>query len=122
MSVPNSQTRVRFCLYRYVADGLCHFGPNRRSSPGAARRPGNPIGSEPAPGYTRGVMGLFDETGLQRLVDAGCPKCGSIKLVFRTYLDGLVPLMGGEPIGRVKWVYDGEKFVDGVYRIVCAGC
>ena len=67
-------------------------------------------------------MGLFDEPGLRCLVDAGCPKCGSIKLLFRTYVDGLVPLMGGEPIGRVKWVYNGEKFVDGVYRIVCAGC
>src|SRR5688500_17974869 len=68
------------------------------------------------------IMGLFDEPALHRLVDGGCPKCGSIKLLFRTYVDGLVPLMGGEPIGRVKWVYNGEKFVDGVYRIVCTAC
>src|SRR5260370_27919456 len=67
-------------------------------------------------------MGLFDEPGLQRLVDAGCPKCGSVKLSFRTYVDGLVPIMGGEPIGRIKWVYDGEKFVDGVFAVSCADC
>ena len=67
-------------------------------------------------------MGLYDALALQRLVDAGCPKCGSTKLLFRTYVDGLVPLMGGEPTGRVKWVYKGELFVDGIYRIACMGC
>ena len=30
--------------------------------------------------------------------------------------------MGGEPVGRVTWVYDGEKFVDGVYQVTCAAC
>jgi uncharacterized OB-fold protein len=38
------------------------------------------------------------------------------------YVDGLIPIMGGEPIGRIKWVYDGERFVDGVYEVKCAGC
>ena len=30
--------------------------------------------------------------------------------------------MGAEPVGRIGWVYDGEKFVDGVYEVTCAGC
>ena len=30
--------------------------------------------------------------------------------------------MGGEPVGRMTWVYDGEKFVDGVYEVACAAC
>src|SRR5438132_8508088 len=67
-------------------------------------------------------MGLLDEPGLERLIEVGCAKCGSQRIVFRMYVDGLLPIMGGEPIGRVKWVYDGEKFVDGVYRIACSGC
>jgi RNA polymerase subunit RPABC4/transcription elongation factor Spt4 len=67
-------------------------------------------------------MGLFDEESLERLVASGCPACGSVKLTFRTYVDGLLPIMGAEPIGRIKWVYDGEKFVDGVFQITCAAC
>ena len=67
-------------------------------------------------------MGLLDEPGLERLVGAGCPGCGSLKLAFRTYVDGLLPIMGGEPVGRITWVYDGEKFVDGVYEVQCADC
>ena len=67
-------------------------------------------------------MGLLDETGLHDLVKAGCSACGTRKLAFRTYVDGTIPFMGGEPVGRVTWVYDGEKFVDGVYEVTCAGC
>jgi len=65
-------------------------------------------------------MGLLDEKGLEGLVRAGCPACGAAKLAFRTYVDGALPLMGGEPVGRIAWVYDGEKFIDGVYEITCA--
>jgi hypothetical protein len=67
-------------------------------------------------------MGLLDEPGLERLIDAGCAQCGSRRLAFRMYVDGLLPIMGGEPIGGIKWVYDGEKFVDGVYEVRCAAC
>jgi hypothetical protein len=58
-------------------------------------------------------MGNLDEPGLERLVGAGCSKCGALKLMFRTYVDGLLPIMGAEPVGRITWVYDGEKFIDG---------
>jgi hypothetical protein len=68
-------------------------------------------------------MGLLDESGLDRLVDAGCPSCGANKgLVFRTYVDGILPLMTGEPVGPMAWAYDGEKFVDGVFEVSCAAC
>jgi hypothetical protein len=67
-------------------------------------------------------MGLLDEPGLDRLVATGCPACGSTKLLFHAYLDGALPLQGGEPVGRVTWIYDGEKFVDGVYEVRCGGC
>lgn len=67
-------------------------------------------------------MGLLDEAGLDRLVSAGCPGCGATTLIFSAYLDGKVPFIGAEPVGRVTWSYDGEKFVDGVYQVTCAGC
>jgi len=67
-------------------------------------------------------MGLLDEPGLDRLIAGGCARCGSHKLNFRMYVDGLLPLMGGEAIGRIKWVYNGEKFVDGVFEVTCADC
>ena len=67
-------------------------------------------------------MGLLDEPGLDKLIGAGCPACGAFKLAFLTYVDGALPVMGAEPVGRIGWVYDGEKFVDGVYRVSCADC
>lgn len=67
-------------------------------------------------------MGLLDEPALERVVAAGCSACGARKLTFLTIVDGSLPLMGGEPVGKLTWVYDGEKFVDGVYRIECADC
>ena len=67
-------------------------------------------------------MGLLDEPGLDRLLDAGCAKCGGRTLTFATYVDGWLPIMGGEPVGRLTWVYDGEKFIDGVFDVRCADC
>jgi hypothetical protein len=67
-------------------------------------------------------MGLLDESGLETLVSAGCPRCRSPRLMFRSYLDGQLPVAGGEPVGRLAWIYDGEKFVDGVFEVACAAC
>lgn len=67
-------------------------------------------------------MGALSEPGLDELVAAGCPACQSQRLQFRTYVDGRLPVMGGEPVGGITWVYDGEKFVDGVFEVTCADC
>src|SRR5262249_10248505 len=67
-------------------------------------------------------MGLLDEPGLDLLLAAGCTACGGRKLTFTSYVDGLLPIAGGEPVGKLTWVYDGEKFVDGVYEVACAQC
>jgi len=67
-------------------------------------------------------MGLLDEAGLDRMTAAGCGACGDRKLIIRTYVEGFFPLVGGEPVGAPRWAYDGEKFIDGVYAIECAGC
>jgi hypothetical protein len=67
-------------------------------------------------------MGLLDEAGLDALVAAGCSACGGKRLGFRSYIDGRVPLLAGEPVGAITWVHDGEKFVDGVFEVACADC
>jgi len=67
-------------------------------------------------------MGLLTEPDFDRLVAAGCAVCGATKLMFRTYVDGAIPMVGGEPVGRITWVYDGEKFIDGVYEVRCGQC
>jgi hypothetical protein len=67
-------------------------------------------------------MGRLNEPELDRLVRAGCTACGDRKLTFRAYLDGTFPFLAGEPVGRARWSYDGEKFVDGVYAVDCAAC
>ena len=67
-------------------------------------------------------MGVLDEPGLDRLLEAGCTKCGARSLTFASYVDGLLPIMGAEPVGKITWVYDGEKFVDGVFEVTCTEC
>jgi RNA polymerase subunit RPABC4/transcription elongation factor Spt4 len=67
-------------------------------------------------------MGALTEDGLDDLIARGCPACPSKQLSFRTYVDGRLPLMAGEPVGSITWVYDGEKFVDGVFEVTCAAC
>jgi len=67
-------------------------------------------------------MGLLDEPGLDRLLAAGCAACGGRKLTFTSYVDGFLPILGGEPVGKLGWAYDGEKFIDGVYEVACAQC
>lgn len=67
-------------------------------------------------------MGQLDKPSLDAILSRGCAACAATTLTFRAYVDGLIPLMGGEPVGKLKWVYDGEKFLDGIYEIACAGC
>src|SRR5690349_17352779 len=67
-------------------------------------------------------MGALDEAKLDRIMEAGCPACGKSRLRLSAYLDGRLPLLGGEPVGKITWVYDGEKFIDGIYEIRCADC
>ncbi len=67
-------------------------------------------------------MGELDEPALDRLVATGCAVCGGQRLSFCAYLDGVIPFVGGEPVGRPTWAYDGEKFVDGVYAVTCIAC
>jgi hypothetical protein len=68
------------------------------------------------------AVGALSETDLEQLIARGCTGCGSNRLAFRSYVDLMRPLAAGEPVGSHRWVYDGEKFVDGVFEVTCAAC
>ena len=67
-------------------------------------------------------MGLLTPPALDALVAAGCPACSAKKLVFHAYVDARLPIMGGEPVGRMAFLNDGEAFCDGVYEVRCGEC
>ena len=67
-------------------------------------------------------MGALSEAKLEEIIEAGCGACGKNRLRISAYLDGRLPLLGGEPVGKLSWCYDGEKFIDGIYEIHCAEC
>ena len=66
-------------------------------------------------------MGQLDERGFAHHLQA-CRGCGGTSFDVATYLDRHVEVMLGDANDDGKWVHDGEKFVDGVYRIACATC
>jgi len=67
-------------------------------------------------------MGALSEPAFDALAAAGCSACGGAKLIFRSYVEGSLPVLGGDPVGQMRWSYDGEAFVDGVFEVACAAC
>ena len=67
-------------------------------------------------------MGQLDEARSEALIGAGCTACGAKVPELRTFLDRRLLLMLADPNDAGRWVHDGEKFVDGVYRIACTQC
>lgn len=66
-------------------------------------------------------MGQLDEAAFARAIDP-CGKCGGQSFEISAYLDRTVSVMLGDANGDGKWAYDGEKFIDGVYKIRCMAC
>ena len=67
-------------------------------------------------------MGKLDEAAFDATVRAGCTACGSATLEIESFIDRRIVLMLADPNDDGKWVHDGEKFVDGTYRISCPSC
>jgi RNA polymerase subunit RPABC4/transcription elongation factor Spt4 len=67
-------------------------------------------------------MGMLTVRDLEAILSKGCSACGKTSLRFKAYVDAGVPMMAAEPVGKLYWAYDGEKFVDGVFEIACATC
>lgn len=65
-------------------------------------------------------MGKLDEPKFEAIVAAGCTVCGSRTVEIHSFIDRRVLLMLADPTDKGRWVHDGEKFVDGTYRISCA--
>jgi hypothetical protein len=69
----------------------------------------------------RGLMGRLDEASFAAAI-AACAKCGAKAFEVRSYIDRQTQVMLGERVDDGRWVHDGEKFIDGVYRIKCIAC
>jgi hypothetical protein len=67
-------------------------------------------------------MGRLDEAAFDALCAAGCGACGATRLVFRSYVEGSLPTLGGDPCGQMKWTFEGEDFIDGVFEVACGAC
>jgi hypothetical protein len=67
-------------------------------------------------------MGHLDEAAFEALIGAGCAGCGGTVVELSTFIDRRYLMMLADPNDAGRWVHDGEKFIDGVYRIACAGC
>ena len=66
-------------------------------------------------------MGKLDEPAFAAIL-AGCAKCDTKAFEVASYIDRQVTVMLGEPNDDGRWTHDGEKFIDGVYRIKCIRC
>lgn len=66
-------------------------------------------------------MGHLDEAAFAAAI-AICKKCDTKAFEVSSYIDRQVSVMLGEANDGGRWVHDGEKFIDGVYRIRCIRC
>ena len=66
-------------------------------------------------------MSQLDEAKFNSLI-AGCKKCDRRAFEVSAYLDRQVTVMLAKSNNDGRWIYDPDKFVDGVYRIQCMGC
>ena len=66
-------------------------------------------------------MGALDEASFVQLLDK-CAKCEASAFEVNSYIDRETRVMLGERNDDGRWSHDGEKFIDGVYRIRCIGC
>ena len=67
-------------------------------------------------------MGALDQPGFEAAIATGCPACGGKTLEIRSFIDRTLGVMLAEPTNAGRWAHDGEKFVDGTYRIECVVC
>jgi hypothetical protein len=66
-------------------------------------------------------MGGLDERRFSDAI-AKCSACGAAAFEVASYIDRQISVMLGERNDDGRWVHDGEKFIDGVYRIRCLAC
>jgi hypothetical protein len=67
-------------------------------------------------------MGQLDEARFEAAIRDGCSACRAAVMEIRSFIDRRLLMMLADPNDAGRWVHDGEKFVDGIYRIACASC
>lgn len=67
-------------------------------------------------------MGHLDEARFTAATTTPCAACGGTTFDIASFIDRRYVLMLADPNDAGRWVHDGEKFVDGTYRISCASC
>jgi hypothetical protein len=67
-------------------------------------------------------MGALDQPAFEAAIRSGCPACAGATFEIKSFIDRSVATMLGDPNNDGRWAHDGEKFVDGTYRITCASC
>src|SRR5437762_3052334 len=68
-----------------------------------------------------GRMGKLDETSFAATIATEC-QCGAKAYEVASYIDRQLSIMLGDRNDDGRWTHDGEKFVDGIYRIRCLNC
>lgn len=66
-------------------------------------------------------MGKLDETTFASTI-ATCTKCEARAFEVSSYIDRTIVVTLGERNDDGRWTHDGEKLIDGVYRIKCIRC
>lgn len=66
-------------------------------------------------------MGHLDEAAFARALGP-CVGCASTVHQLDSYLDRAFSMMLGDPNDEGRWIHDGEKFIDGTFRIACLAC
>ncbi|MCX5742026.1 MAG: hypothetical protein NT062_05960 [Proteobacteria bacterium] len=64
-------------------------------------------------------MGYLDEAAFERAMTCSC---GGTTFEVSTYIDRHQSLMLADANDEGRWAHDGEKFIDGIYRMVCTSC
>jgi hypothetical protein len=66
-------------------------------------------------------MGHLDEATFETAI-ASCAKCAGTAFEVSTYIDRHLEVMLGDANDDGRWVHDGEKLIDGAYRVRCITC
>lgn len=66
-------------------------------------------------------MGHLDEKSFEALIKS-CKNCELAAFEVSSYIDRHQELMLADANGSGRWAHDGEKFIDGVYKITCMSC
>jgi len=67
------------------------------------------------------LMGKLDEPAFATAI-AACKACDAKAFEVSSYIDRQISVMLGERNDEGRWIHDGEKFIDGVYKIRCIRC